>query len=438
MKKNLLFLVMLISLSTWAQTDTSGIKFIDLPDSTGFGTPNGKLVTKEIGASGGMIASEDGRIELIFPEGALTTNATLRIQPVTNLAPNGTGKAYLFEPSGIQFNKPVQIVFRFTDEEAEICPPDLMGFAMQDHIGKWSFVEYEGWDSISKILKGLIHHFSRFSNVNKLQLELEKKEVSVKGKVSVRVVDISRRWGREMEGLSLEGQYRIARIDGTAPVLWFMAPEFLPNKNPVTISVDVYVFSEKKHSFSRKRILIGKISIFDEYKVRITAVWDNTNIRPNLGTTRWVDSAGFDIRFGTKSEISNIENSLFQLVEEHFTPTCEFSFPNKTTCIGPIHVSGIKGTGISYGSGSTYATATIDFEQRQNIVVPIIQIISCRGRRAAPLPQLGMINAFPALPNKIKFELKDETQTIEIKDNAVAQLGKIEIVVRRTSPPANN
>ena len=56
---------------------------------------------------------------------------------MTNLVPNGAGKAYQFEPSGIQFKKPVQIIFHYNDDEATTCPADLMCFALQDHTGKW-------------------------------------------------------------------------------------------------------------------------------------------------------------------------------------------------------------------------------------------------------------------------------------------------------------
>lgn len=146
--------------TTKLQADTSGIKFIEVSDSTGFGTPDGKLVSKEIGGAGGTIVSEDGKVELNFPADALATNTVISIQPATNLAPNGTGKSYQFEPSGIQFKKPVQIIFHYTDEEAETCPPDLMGLAMQDRTGKWSFFDYDDWDSASRTLKGFIHHFS--------------------------------------------------------------------------------------------------------------------------------------------------------------------------------------------------------------------------------------------------------------------------------------
>lgn len=471
MKKIIVSFLLLSAMIVVAQNDTSQLQSLELSDSTAFGTPDGKSVSKEIGGAGGTIISEDGRIELIFPLGALTANRTISIQPTTNLSPNGTGKAYQLEPSGIQFKKPVQIIFRYTDEEAEECPPDLMGLAMQDHTGKWGFIEYEEWDSTGKILSGFIQHFSGLSNVNKLQLRLTEEEIIVNGKVSVDIVDISRKWGSAMAGLSLEGQYAYGKIDINAPVLWyvngiqngnssmgsvtpyadptwkgnakhifaiFTAPENLPKKNPATITADVFVFSGKTKVFLRARSLKCKINIYDEYEIKITAVWDNTNIRPKLGTTKWVDSSGFDLKLGAKSEISNIKNSLFQLEEEHFTPTCQFTFSNSNSCIGLIHISGMKGVGISYGSGSVYAAATIDFEQRQKIVMPIINITSCKGRGVPPQPQSTMLNALFAFPNRLKFELKDVEQKIEINDHPLSQLGKIEIIVRRKAPSAGN
>jgi len=160
--KSLLFLPLLSCLLTYGQADTSETKYIELPDSTEIGTPLGEPTTKEIGPAGGLIRSEDGRLELYFPAGALSQQTVISILPVTNFAPNGTGVAYRCEPSGVLFSKPVEVFFHYSDEEAMICPPDLMGFAQQDHNGKWSFLNYNGWDSLNKTLKGTVEHFSEF------------------------------------------------------------------------------------------------------------------------------------------------------------------------------------------------------------------------------------------------------------------------------------
>src|SRR5262245_41894026 len=119
MRMFLFLWIFLVSMTTQAQSDSVKMQ-INLSDSTGFGTPDGKLISKEIGPDGGQISSEDGRVELIFPVGSLAKNTIISIQPRTNLAPNGVGKSYWFEPSGIQFQKPVQINFLYTDEEEKI------------------------------------------------------------------------------------------------------------------------------------------------------------------------------------------------------------------------------------------------------------------------------------------------------------------------------
>ncbi len=183
MRKTLLFWALMVSLITTAQTDTIGIQSdslqmqidsleilaIQLPDSTAFGTPAGKLVSKEIGPAGGTITSADGKLDLIFPADALTQTTAIQIQPVTTVIPNGN-KAYQFEPSGIRFSKPVQLSYHYTDEEAATCPPEFKFMALQDHSGRWEYLAYEDWDGTTNTLKGAISHFSTFVDGNEVVL----------------------------------------------------------------------------------------------------------------------------------------------------------------------------------------------------------------------------------------------------------------------------
>ena len=107
MKKILSAYLIFLSICTNAQIDTPQRRLNEPPDSTAFGIPNGNVSKKEIGQAGGTIISDDGKVELIFPAAALTGNTNISIQPTTNPLPYGAGKAYQFEPSGIQFKKPV-------------------------------------------------------------------------------------------------------------------------------------------------------------------------------------------------------------------------------------------------------------------------------------------------------------------------------------------
>ncbi|MGZ5191615.1 MAG: hypothetical protein ACXWCZ_11395, partial [Flavisolibacter sp.] len=138
--KNFLFLLMLFfSLHAKTQVIESKPDILRPIELTESDTIMGRSVSKEIGSSGGKMISDDGRIELIFPQGALVANTKISIQPIPNVTVDGSGKSYQLEPSGIQFKKPVELIFHYTDEEAETCPPLLMGLTTQDHNGEWSY-----------------------------------------------------------------------------------------------------------------------------------------------------------------------------------------------------------------------------------------------------------------------------------------------------------
>jgi hypothetical protein len=415
MKKMLILSLLFFSLgihaqtdSTNALTDTSQIKFIEPPDSTGFGTPYGQLVSKEIGPTGGTIISEDGKVELIFPAEALTANTNISIQPITNLAPNGAGKAYQFEPSGIQFKKPVQIIFHYSDEEAETCPPDLMAFAIQDHKGKWSFFDYEDWDSIGKALKGVIQHFSGLSNVNKLQLTVDKKSIKVNGRTSIEIVDISQKWGKEVAGTSYEGQYVLGRVGINNPILWyvngiengnssigsvvpytdptsdakakllfaiFTAPQYLPKQNPAFIRADVYVFSGKKKVFYRARSLRCKVEIYDEYVIDIDV--RGPSILDCKAKLR--DAAVLHVKlYPKKIEFVDIQNYPVVLTDQ---ATCDPLKYDPTDCVGPVHVR--KDKLKSYQIKNYPPEVTIEFSEF------IVTIMKSNGKFR------GEINKFP-------------------------------------------
>jgi hypothetical protein len=159
--------------------DSIDVKIIALPDSTAIGTPDGKLVSKEIGPAGGKIISDDQRVELIFPEGALTAKKNISIQPIVNLIPNGNGKAYQFEPSGIRFIKPVEIIFHYTQEEEKICPVLLKFMAIQGANEKWEYMDYDEWDSSARTLTGSLSHFSVFGDGNAIEWVKESLDLKV-------------------------------------------------------------------------------------------------------------------------------------------------------------------------------------------------------------------------------------------------------------------
>ena len=310
-----------------AQADSSKIRYTEPSDSTALGIPNGKIVSKQIGPTGGTIMSEDGRIELIFPTGALTATTTISIQPTTNLAPNGAGKAYQFEPSGIQFKEPVQINFHYTDDEAETCPPELMAFAMQSHTGKWSFTDYEDWDSTTKTLKGFIHHFSYFTDIDMMSLDPGDKELGVNAKTIITVSDLSKflpTGDTAFATLGKQGIWYVNEIrngnstvgtlspsdvplpeGGKTVYAFFTAPQYLPIKNPASIKLTIQYYSRKlkKKAWGSLRCHIG---VYDAYRVQVIH-----EFTARVGS-QLIDSASFDVwlypTHAKKIEITDIKN----------------------------------------------------------------------------------------------------------------------------------
>lgn len=456
--------IFLVSMLTQAQSDSVKTQ-IKLSDSTGFGTPDGTLISKEIGADGGQIASEDGRVELIFPVGALAKNTLISIQPRTNLSPNGVGKSYWFEPSGIQFQKPVQIKVRYSDDEADICPPDWMSLGIQDHRGIWTFIDYESFDSVSKTLKGFIEHFSAVSNVNDVRIIPDKRIIRVNETTHMALIDIARispdgipygdtsysfapiavnntlLWyangvlhGNAQTGKISGIEYESVRFTAKTIIGRYSAPRIMSltllENNPVTIWTEIYR-KTRKGKVLRKR-LSTHILVYDEYDVRVNAFVDNTNLGPF--TQKWTDESTFKIIVGKSFGLSHISisdtsNKVYKLEKENFSNNdCQFVYQNSATCKGPIHVVGISGSGVSGGSADTYVTATVDFV-RVPWELPKLRI-TCRGMS---VPNME-IPPLPAFPHKIKFQLKPGTSTEQY--SAAADFlpgGKITITIKQVT-----
>jgi hypothetical protein len=321
---------MLFSVLANAQKDPSTI--IQTSDSTGFGTPDGKSVSKQIGTAGGTIVSDDGRVELIFPVGALTASTDISIQPAKNMLDNGTGKAYQFEPAGIQFKKPVRIIFHYTTEEAEACPADLMSFSLQDRSGKWSSFEYEDWDSTSQTLKGYIHHFTYFTNLKDIMLKPESEEVPVNGQTKILVLDKS----EPADPKLTDTPFDQALFDIRYPTGWLVneyprgnaavgfvgtstttpnkkqkyfygiynAPEYMPVQNPVTIKLAVQYYS-KKLDKKRWKTFECRVKVWDMYRALLVHEFTG---REGMDS-KLVDSASFLIKlYPERVVVLNINN----------------------------------------------------------------------------------------------------------------------------------
>jgi len=134
------------------------------PAVTAIGTPIGNPTSKNIDAGGGTILSDDGRLELRFPPGALSASTTITIQPVTNESPNGLGVSYHLMPDGSHFNNPVTMIFHYTNHDANGSIPYLFYVAYQDADQKWKAdLKKRSVDTVAKTVTTTITHFSIWS-----------------------------------------------------------------------------------------------------------------------------------------------------------------------------------------------------------------------------------------------------------------------------------
>jgi hypothetical protein len=304
-----------------------------------FGKPDGTPASKEMGAAGGQITSADGKVELIFPAGALAKTTLISIQPVANLDVQGSGKGYRFEPSGIEFKKQVQMIFHYTDEQAEVCPPDAMAFASQDHEGRRSYFEYDDIDTVSKSIKCFIQHFSEYSLYNQMMLRADTYMLSADDTTIVEIVDTSR---ISTEGINI-GDFEYASIRRRDASHWYVndkengdkyfgtidpvrvpigkhdatnanyvAPHYLPAKNPVTIKLVLSYYSKKLGRKVRNPFSI-RITVFDVYKITASAM---AEIRLGMDNVI-VDSGSFFFwLYPDRYKIDNIENEPVTLTKK--------------------------------------------------------------------------------------------------------------------------
>jgi hypothetical protein len=459
-KKILISLFLFAALSANAQsnaatteTDSVEVQLVQLPDSTALGTPTGKKVSKEIGTSGGTIISDDGRIELVFPPDALDKATEISIQPVTTMIPNGN-KSYQFEPSGLQFKKPVQIIFHYTEEEAGICPPELKFMALQDHKGKWEYMDYNDWDSTTKLLKGSISHFSTF--VDGAEVQLSASEITLRaGKthsLSLNVV-------QPPPSPDAEGQDELPPLppntSGNRQVLWKVNDQTggsakhgtvmatrgnvlnATYKAPAKLTADTITVKLELNNVAVRQIRIRagrgwfsrrvvtrspvasfscKVKLYDEYKVTVSH-----NIEVDGG--QMTDTSIFHLRIGLedRASISDIynRNAIVRIRQTR----CRAIYANEAVCVGMINVTGIRTSNLTFSPDGS--VRVFIFFTAAPSVFPVINFPPCGINKAnVTTPSFGGITAFPV---RLNFEAKNEKQMIS--------LGKREgTVVQRIDP----
>ena len=132
--------------------------------ATPVGSPDSEpLKQKTIGASGGTIESNDGRLKITIPAGALTSNQQVSIQSISNHNPLAIKQAYRLQPHDVEFSEPVTIEFSYSEEDIKNTIPEALGIAYQDQNRVWQAQGGVVLDKENQTIKVNTTHFSDWS-----------------------------------------------------------------------------------------------------------------------------------------------------------------------------------------------------------------------------------------------------------------------------------
>lgn len=151
--------------------DSQPASLMPPPTPTSQGTPTGTATAAVIGAGGGTVSMPDSRITISIPAGALASDTTVTIQPITNEAHGGIGIGYQLLPEGQIFAKPVQLSFTYTDADLEGTGAEALGIAVQNADGYWELQDLTTiLDTSTKTLTTTTTHFSRWSMIERMRI----------------------------------------------------------------------------------------------------------------------------------------------------------------------------------------------------------------------------------------------------------------------------
>jgi hypothetical protein len=314
---------------------------------TAMGTPIGDPVTKTIGASGGAIASPDGRLQLEIPAGALTGNTEITVQPVSNEAPGGLGSAYQLLPEGIAFSKPVTITYHYTDEEVNGSHPFFLSIAYQDSTLSWHTDRKNiDRDTLAKTISISSTHFSIWSLMDNIKLYAPKTSFRLNetGTIEVQEIISGEDVGDGLAALatahpvpdnivsnwSIRGHgvnsLAYGQIAGNGSLVEYVSPSLIDQESKVQVSAEVK-YHLIVYNKGKKIAEFNKFILF----IELTLVPDNHSytllmeLRDDVANTdiyqieyNYYDHAKMDIRIaGDSVYISNIVNypPLFTIIK---------------------------------------------------------------------------------------------------------------------------
>ena len=244
---NLLQLVLIIFCQACFEDLGSFIPVHPSPPPTGIptnvGEPVGEPVTQEVGPEGGTISWADGKFRLVFPQGALRNSTTITVQPISHTLDLALGTAFDFGPNGLNFQKPVEFYYQYTDEDLLGTSPEFVHIAFQDEKNIWQSMRKVEVNRANKTLKANLTHFSKWSFFASAMIRPGQKTLNVKQSVELEIV------GYEYE-LSLK----------TDPKYWGLLSPLVPPSPIQNRLVKEWLIDGKNSGVQPDKGVIGSIN----------------------------------------------------------------------------------------------------------------------------------------------------------------------------------
>ncbi|MFZ5939926.1 MAG: hypothetical protein ACOYXB_05080 [Bacteroidota bacterium] len=132
----------------------------DTPLITEKGDAVGTMSSAVIGPAGGTMSSGDQLITVTIPEGALSEETEISIQPITNNAPLGIANGFRLLPEGTVFSKPVTLTFSYTNDMLDGVPEDFLWIVTQADDGSWNALLKSEINKTTRTVTVETSHFS--------------------------------------------------------------------------------------------------------------------------------------------------------------------------------------------------------------------------------------------------------------------------------------
>lgn len=217
------------------------------------GVPSGQAITKPIGLTGGILTSSDERLTINVPAGAVESNQTFSIQPITGTGPHTLGNAFRLEPHGLVFKKPVTITFRYNPDNLEGTIAEALALAYQGKNGVWRLAAGSKVDTAAHTVSVETTHFSDWAVLQRALLTPTVGFVKPGGNLGLEVrllnddllvpiasdTDVPEPY----ESPSTAVDYTSWKLVGTGkltPAAWkalYYAPATPPARNPMAVSI---------------------------------------------------------------------------------------------------------------------------------------------------------------------------------------------------------